>query len=206
MSPRYTANLAAHLTKTTMPQAYESIEELRQDDIPIFIARSHYDRQIFETRFDQVYRDIVANDWFYSDHSDILSHLKKGEAVYAMTDDLEQIERENCDLGMRRLDYTMSSRLAGFVMRKDHPFLASISRQIIKYLADGRILNITEKYAEAKCPHKKEWSLLPRADLPQMTGLLVVTAVMAVVGVGVALLQSLLEWIKIFVGRKVNNA
>ena len=59
----------------------------------------------------------------------------------------------------------------------------------MKYLHDGTVVRIAERYLET-CPVKSAWSLLPRANLENMQGLLVVTASVAVLTMGLGLVET----------------
>ena len=163
--------MAAHLTTTLSTHDYDSIDDLRHHGIPLYIKDSYFSRRLFKTRFKKVYEEIETNKWFWEKDDDILRHLEANHAVFAKIDAIQRVLKKHCNLTVKTLE-PMGLRQTGFAMRKDHPMMENVSRQIIKYLADGSIMDIIADYAEAKCPAKKPWNALPRADLPKMKGLL----------------------------------
>ena len=188
----YTANLAAHLTATFSAQRYDSPEALHRAGKPLYIKDDYFSRRIFATRFPAVYEDIVALHRFWRDDVEILTHLELGHAIYAKVDAIERAKAQNCSLNVKMLNH-FGTRRTGFAMRRDHPWLDRISGKIVEYLADGHIMDIFENYTQAQKCAKPAGSKVPRADLAQMRGLLVVTGIMAVVGVVVTVMQAVVE-------------
>ena len=165
--------------------------DLRRNGVPIYIHKDDFfTNRIFKTRFPKIYEDIEANGWFWESKSDVFRHLEEGNAVYARSDTIEMASRLNCSLRARVVAH-IASRQQGFAMRKGHPLLRNISRQIIKYQAEGKIEDIVNRYSEAECSSNGPRRSLPQANLIEMRGLLVVTAMMAVLGVSVVFLGKL---------------
>ena len=144
---RYTANLAAHLTVTLRGRDYDSLEDLRREGIPVYIADSLFHRRMIQKTFPIIYQDIVAHSWFWRHRDEILGLLERGNAVYGFVFELQRIISHNCSLGVEIFHY-VGTEHSGFAMTKDHPMLGSISRQMIRYLAEGRIEDIIDKSME----------------------------------------------------------
>ena len=190
---RYTANLAAHLTATVAGIEYDSMADLRHNNVPIYVRDDHHTRNRFKTLYKDIYENIRSNNWFWKNDTEIVKHLKEGYAVFAQSYVLERVKRRNCDINIRTIT-ELGSQYQGFAMRKGHPLLANISMQIIKYLSSGRMLEILERYHKDACPLKTAASSLSRADLAKMKGLLLSTIVLIVIGAGVVFAQSMVEW------------
>ena len=196
--------MAAHLTTTVSGREYDSIEDLRRDGIPVYIPDSLFLRRSIQKCFPDVYRDIVAHSWFMRHIDDAPDLLAGGNAVYGIVFDLKILMARNCSLGLDIFHY-VGTLPSGFAMRKNHPMLGQISRQIVKYLADGSIEDIIDKYSgSGKCSlvnvhqhqqHQQSIPAPPRADLAKMKGLLVVVAALGGFGVTVA-------GVEIFVARR----
>ena len=192
--------MAAHLTTTVSGREYDSIEDLRRDGIPVYIPDSLFLRRSFQKCFPDVYRDIVAHSWFMRHIDDAPDLLAGGNAVYGIVFDLKILMARNCSLGLDIFHY-VGSLPSGFAMRKNHPMLGQISRQIVKYLADGSIEDIVDKYAgSGNCSlaivqqhqqHQPSAPAPPRGDLAKMKGLLVVAAALGGLGVAVAGVEAL---------------
>ena len=188
--------MAAHLTTTVNGREYDSLEDLRRDGIPVYISDSHYPRRSIQKCFPDVYRDIEANSWFMRHIDDAPDLLAGGNAVYGFVFDLKRLVAGNCSLfaGVDIFHY-VGTLPSGFAMRKDHHMLGQISRQIVKYLADGSIEDIIDKYSgSGNCSltnSQHQPSTPPRGDLAKMKGLLVVAAALGGFGVTVAAMEAL---------------
>ena len=145
-------------------------------------------RDYTEARFKVAFDEIVKNDRFWRVKDDILPLLRGGNAVFAVSTEIQTALSGDCSLHVKMMK-PLGTTQAGLVMTKNHPLLPNITRQIMKYLNDGTVIRIAERYLET-CPVKSAWSLLPRANLENMQGLLVVTASVAVLTMGLGLIES----------------
>ena len=96
---RYTANLAANLTAMYTSSRYESVNDLHQAGIPIYIHyENRQDELLFTKRFPDVWKDIESKKWFWKDISEVPDLIKNGNAVYGESIKLGMELRRNCNL------------------------------------------------------------------------------------------------------------
>ena len=53
---------------------------------------------MFQTQFIETYTKIVDNDWFWNNYTDVLRHLKAGNAVYGGINRMSYTLEDHCDL------------------------------------------------------------------------------------------------------------
>ena len=170
---RYTANLAAHLTAKIPTTEFESIEDLSQQSIPLYIRQDKHDMHFFNMVHSDEFKKIIEFKQFWHKTPEISDHLQKGRAVFASQRSLDIIKKQNCSQTFRTFGQTGVSQKA-FALRKNHPLLPNISRKILQYSSRGIITEIINRYKPQCSPTAKN-SILPRSSLRNMKGLLAVT-------------------------------
>ena len=156
----------------------QSLEDLIEHGIPLYVEDSILKKKIFKTRFPEIYDDIIANNRVWKNSSDMLKQLHDQNAVFGYQIELESLKRANCDFTYRTIDI-LGSRAAGFALSKNHPLTSDISAAILRYQANGFIADTMERYKGKRCPCTKAKGSLPRTDVRKMKGLLMVTVILA---------------------------
>ena len=177
---RYTANLAAHLTTKIPTAEFESIEDLRRLNIPLYLYGSHHYKQFFNRVHSEDFKQINKNGQFWYNATEIPYHLQKGRAIFGTESIFDRVRQRNCSQMFRTFGQTGVVQKA-FAMRKNHFLFPNISRKILEYLTLGIITEIDNKY-KPSCPLRED-NILPSSSLANMKGLLVVTTSLALIGV-----------------------